>query len=135
MVQFAIAVPAFIKAALYYVDLLEFWYILVLEMLFSVIRTLNPSTSQSLLRDLVPEDKPLNAVAIFSNGFNFARIVDPYINRILILWIDTGGCFLIHAVSLLISWWEILLMRLPKKELGASGKNSLQEVKDLFLHI
>jgi hypothetical protein len=65
VVPFTIAAPVFIMAAQYYVDLLEFWHILVLEMLFSVTRTLNPSASQSLLHDLVPEDELLNAVALF----------------------------------------------------------------------
>ncbi len=42
---------------------------------------------------------------------------------------------MIHAVSLLISDWKMLSMWLAKKELGASGKDFLQEVKDEFLYL
>ncbi len=133
--QFIISIPVFLQAALYFAGILEFWHILVLEAAYSTVRSINPSASQSLLRDLVPENELLNSVALFSIGFNFARVTGPSLGGVLILWIGAGGCFLIHAVTLLISAWEMVLIRIPKKSYGNDGGDFLWEVKEGFRYI
>ena len=129
-VQFVTTIPILTQVVLYFLGVLEFWHILTLEVIHSTIRGINPSASQSLIRELVPKGEIMNAVALFSIAFNTARVIGPSVGGVLILWIGVGGCFLVHVVSLVISALELFLIRLPKRELGSGGKHFLREVKE-----
>ncbi len=135
LVQFVTTIPILVQVALFFLGVLEFWHILALEIIHSTIRGINPSASQSLIRELVPKAEIMNAVALFSVAFNIARVMGPSVGGVLILWIGVGGCFLVHAVSLVISALELLLIRLPKKELGHGGNQFFREVKEGFQYI
>ncbi len=135
LIQFSSAIPIFIFVALYLTGVLEFWHILVLEIVSGVVRSANPSASQSLLRDLVPVDELLNAVALFTIGFNFARVIGPSVGGILILWIGVGGCFLLYGVSLVLSGLGMFFIRLSQKESDKREQNLLREVKEGFQYI
>jgi len=135
IVQFAIAVPIFVLAALYFWGVLQFWHILVLESVYAVVRSVNPSATQSIIRELVPKEELLNAVALLSIGFNIARVVGPSLGGVLILWIGAGGCFLTHAVSLVISASAMLFIQLPRRVFASGGEKFLQEVKEGFRYI
>ena len=89
-IQFLCAVPVFAMVLLYFLGVLQFWHMAVLETLLAIIRSMNPTAGQSLLRDLVPEDELMSAVALYSLGFNFARIVGPSIGGVLMIWIGVG---------------------------------------------
>ncbi len=135
LVHFAAAIPILALVALHFAGVLELWHILGLEILYSIIKGINPSASQSLIRELVPKGEIMNAVALFSIAFNIARVLGPSIGGVLILFIGAGGCFLVHAVSLIISGWGLLLIRLPRRDLGSGGKHFLREVKEGFRYI
>jgi len=130
LVQFITTIPMLAQVVLYFLGVLEFWHILTLEIVHSTIRGINPSASQSLIRDLVPKGEIMNAVALFSIAFNIARVMGPSLGGVLILWIGVGGCFVVHVVSLVISALGLLLIRLPKRELGSGGKHFLREIKE-----
>ncbi|NIO08638.1 MAG: MFS transporter, partial [Deltaproteobacteria bacterium] len=134
-IQFITTVPILLQVILFFLGILEFWHILALEIVHSIIRGINPAASQSLIRDLVPKGEIMNAVALFSVAFNIARVVGPSVGGVLILWIGVGGCFVVHVVSLAISALELLLIRLPKKALGSGGQNFLREVKEGIQYI
>lgn len=135
VVQFAISIPVFVLAALYFWGVLLFWHILLLESVYAMVRSVNPSATQSIIRELVPKDEILNAVALLSIGFNIARVVGPSLGGVLILWIGAGGCFLTHAVSLVLSASAMLLIQLPRRVFASQGEKFLQEVKDGFRYI
>lgn len=135
VVQFAIAIPVFLMATLYFVGELQFWHILVLEIIFNVIRSVNPSATQSIIRELVSEEELLNAVALLSIGFNIARVIGPAAGGVLISWIGPGGCFLTHSVSLVVSASAMLLIRLPRRIFERTGDEFLKEVRDGFRYI
>jgi MFS family permease len=130
LVQFLTTIPIVAQVVLYFLGVLEFWHILTLEIVHSTIRGINPSASQSLIRDLVPKGEIMNAVALLSIAFNIARVIGPSVGGVLILWIGVGGCFVVHVVSLVMSALGLLLIRLPKRELGSGGKHFLREIKE-----
>jgi predicted MFS family arabinose efflux permease len=130
IIQFLCAVPVFAMVFLYYSGVLQFWHMAVLETLLSIIRSMNPTAGQSLLRDLVPQDELMSAVALYSLGFNFARIVGPSIGGVLILWIDVGGCLIFYGVALLISAFELMPIRLANLTKPGTATNMLQEIKE-----
>ena len=134
-IQFLCCLPVFGLVGLYFAGILQFWHIVVLETLLSIVRSMNPTAGQSLLRDLVPEAELLSAVSLYSIGFNFARIVGPSIGGVLILWIGVGGSFLFYGVSLLLSGIELLWIRLDKTGQHHSEGDMVQEFKEGFRYI
>jgi predicted MFS family arabinose efflux permease len=129
-IQFLCAIPVFAMVLLYFFGVLQFWHMAVLEILLAIIRSMNPTAGQSLLRDLVPEDELMSAVALYSLGFNFARIVGPSIGGVLMIWIGVGGCLIFYGVALLLSGLELLLVRLAETARPSSGSHWIQEVKE-----
>ena len=135
LIQSASAIPVFAFVVLNLTGVLEFWHILALEMVLAVIRSVNPSASQSLLRELVPSGELMSAVALFTMGFNFARVIGPSLGGILIPWIEVTGCFLIYGVSLILSALGMCFIRLPKKVEVKGEQNLLREVREGFQYI
>jgi len=118
LIEFASAVPVLIFLVLYTFGALEFWHLLAFEILFGSIRAVNPSASQSILAELVPRDHLMNAVSLYTIGFNFARIVGPSLGGILILWIGVGGCYSVFAASLILAGVGLLLIRLKDERVA-----------------
>jgi predicted MFS family arabinose efflux permease len=129
-IQFLCAVPVFTMVALYFFGVLTFWHIALLETLLSIIRSMNPTAGQSLLHDLVPPDELMNTVALYSLGFNFARIVGPSLGGVLVLWIGVGGCFIFYGVTLLISGFELLPIRLAVEARAKALPDWRHEIKE-----
>jgi len=69
-------------------------------------------------------------VALYSLGFNFARIVGPSIGSVLMLWIGVGGCLIFYGFALLLSGLELLPIRLAAHQPPNAGTNVIQEVKE-----
>ncbi|MGH7768154.1 MAG: MFS transporter, partial [Candidatus Binatia bacterium] len=135
LIQFFTALPIFVLIALYFAGLLEFWHILVFQLVTSVVRSVNPSASQSLLRELVPDHALLSAVALFSIEFNFARIVGPSLGGVLIVWAGVGACFIIYSTILILAGLAMFFIELPRIESVRGEGNLLREVKEGFQHI
>ena len=116
LVQFGCLLPISIFLAIYTFGTLAFWHLLVLEILFGSIRAINPSAAQSILAELVPREDLMNAVSLYTVGFNIARIAGPSLGGVLILWIGVGGCYGAYLVALLISGTGMLFLRTNKEE-------------------
>lgn len=135
LIQFFTALPISVFIVLYFAGVLEFWHILVFQLVSSVVRSVNPSASQSLLRELVPEEALMSAVALFTIEFNFARIVGPSLGGVLILWLGIGGCFVIYGISLIVAGLVMLFIKLPPGKSSKGEESLLREVKEGFQYI
>lgn len=135
LIQFFSSIPIFAFVFLYFGGMLEFWHILALEIISGLIRSVNPSASQSLLHELVPAGELMDAVALYTIGFNFARVVGPSIGGILIPWIGAGGCFILYGASLLLSGSAMPFIHLPKRELAGRDQDLLRELQEGFRYI
>jgi MFS family permease len=135
LIQFFSALPVFIFLALYLFGALEFWHLLVLEILFGSIRAVNPSASQSILAELVPRQDLLNAVSLYTVGFNLARIMGPSLGGILILWIGIGGCYAAFGTSLIVSGVGMMAIRLNDQRAANPEQNFLREFKEGFQYV
>ena len=135
LIQVFSSLPVFVLVLLYFGGVLEFWHILVVEFIFGLIRSVNPTASQSLLNELVPPGQLMDAVALYTIGFNVARVLGPSIGGILILWIGAGGCFVLYGASLLLSALEMLFIRVPEREPWAGEQNLLRELQEGFRYI
>jgi MFS family permease len=135
VIEFSSALPVLIFLALYTLRVLEFWHLLALEILFGSIRAVNPSAAQSILGELVPREHLMNAVSLYTMGFNFARIVGPSLGGILILWIGVGGCYWVFAASLIVAAVGLLLIRLKDERAANPDQDFLREFKEGFQYV
>jgi MFS family permease len=130
LVQFVSAVPIAIFLAIYTFGTLAFWHLLVLEVLFGSIRAINPSAAQSILAELVPREDLMNAVSLYTVGFNVARIAGPSLGGVLIVWIGIGGCYAAFAATLLLSGVGMLFIRTTKEPPIKQEQDFLREFKE-----
>ena len=135
VIEFLSVIPVLIFLALYTLGLLEFWHLLALEILFGSIRAVNPSASQSILGELVPREHLMNAVSLYTMGFNFARIVGPSLGGVLILWIGVGGCYWVFATSLILASIGLLLIRLKDERAANPDQDFAREFKEGFQYV
>ena len=135
LVQFGCALPISIFLAIYTFGTLAFWHLLVLEILFGSIRAINPSAAQSILGELVPREDIMNAVSLYTVGFNIARIAGPSLGGILIILIGVGGCYGAYLVTLLISGTGMLFIRTRKEESIKREGNFVREFKEGFHYV
>ena len=135
LIQFSSTVPAFIFLALYFWGALEFWHLLGLEILFGSIRSINPSASQSILGELVPREHLMNAVSLYTIGFNIARIMGPSLGGILVIWIGIGGCYAVFAASLILSGVGMSFIRARDAKTVDPAQDFLREFKEGFQYV
>lgn len=135
LIQFFSVLPVFMFLVLYTFGALEFWHLLAVEVLFGSIRAVNPSASQSILAELVPREHLMNAVSLYTIGFNFARIVGPSLGGLLILWIGVRGCYVVFLVSLIFSGVGLMLIRLKDQRAANPEQNFVREFKQGFQYV
>jgi MFS family permease len=135
LVQFGSTIPIAIFLAIYAFGTLAFWHVLVLEILSGSIRAINPSAAQSILAELVPREDILNAVSLYTVGFNIARIAGPSLGGVLILWIGVGGCYAVFAATLLLSGVGMLFLHTNKEPTIKREENFLLEFKEGFHYV
>jgi predicted MFS family arabinose efflux permease len=134
LVQFGSAIPIAIFLAIYAFGAIAFWHLLVLEILFGSIRAINPSAAQSILGELVPREDVMNAVSLYTVGFNIARIAGPSLGGVLIIWIGAGGCYAAFAAALLISGAGMLFIQTNKEQVKHE-QDFLREFKEGFHYV
>jgi MFS family permease len=135
LIQFFSAVPAFIFLALYVLGALEFWHLLGLEILSGSIRSINPSASQSILGELVPREHLMNAVSLYTIGFNIARIMGPSLGGILIIWIGIAGCYTVFGVSQILAGVGMWYIRSSSQRVVNAKQDFLREFKEGFEYV
>jgi MFS family permease len=135
LIQYLTAVPIFILVGVYTEGLLVFWHMVVFNLATSVVRSINPSASQSLIRDLVPSPMLIGAVALFSMEFNLARVVGPSVGGLLLVWLSPGNCFLVYGVTLILSGIVMTWIKLPAETEAKKPEKLLTELKEGFSYI
>ncbi|MBM4262375.1 MAG: MFS transporter [Deltaproteobacteria bacterium] len=135
LVQFVSAIPIAIFLVVYFFGTLQFWHLLVLEVVFGSIRAINPSAAQSILSELVPRDDLMNAVSLYTFGFNIARIVGPSLGGVAIIWIGIGGCFAAFAITLLLSGVGMLFIHPNRAQNEKRQQGFVREFKEGFDYV
>jgi MFS family permease len=135
LIQFLSALPLFAFLAVYAAGALEFWHLLTLEIFSGAIRAVNPSAAQSIISELVPRADLLNAVSLYTVGFNLARIMGPSLGGVLVLWIGIGGCYAAFAASLIVSGIGMMLIRSNEQRVVNLEQNFFREFKEGFEYV
>jgi predicted MFS family arabinose efflux permease len=135
LIQIFSALPGFIFLGLYHAGTLQYWHLLGLEILSGSIRAMNPSAAQSILGELVPRDHIMNAVSLYTIGFNIARILGPSLGGILVVWIGVAGCYTVFTASQIVAAAGMRLMRTSSPPIPDRKQNFLGEFKEGFAYV
>jgi len=116
LTQVLFLIQALIMAILVLFNLVDFWHIIVLSILFGIITAFDAPARQSLVIDLIDDPAELgNAIALNSAIFNGARLIGPAIAGIVIAIVGEGICFLLNALSFAAVILALTLIKIRKR--------------------
>lgn len=123
-------VLAFILALLVYLDVVQFWHVVVLATLLGCVNAVDMPARQSFVPEMVGREDLGNAVALNSSVFNAARVVGPAAAGLLVAAVGEATAFTLNGISYLAVIAGLLLMRLPPFEPSATHRTPLLELMD-----
>ena len=97
-------------------------WLIAIALLGGIISSFEIPARQSLFIELVGKEHVLDALALNSSGFNFARIIGPSLAAIVIARFGTAWCFGINAISYFAVLLSLGLIRLPHLPPPAAGR-------------
>ncbi|MHB1313586.1 MAG: MFS transporter [Gemmatimonadaceae bacterium] len=89
-------------------------WLIALSLLGGIFAAFEIPARQSMFAELVGKEHVLDAIAINSSGFNFARIAGPSLAAIVIARLGISWCFGINALSYLAVLTSLAFIRLPQ---------------------
>jgi MFS family permease len=98
-------------------------WLLALVLVGGILSSVEMPARQSLIIDLVVRDDLLDAIALNSGGFNFARTVGPTIAAVVITTLGLSWCFGFNALSYLAVLIGLAMIRLPRADANAPAVN------------
>lgn len=95
--------------------------IVIIAFLAGIIMSLNAPTYQAAIRDLVPHEDTLNAIALNSIQFNSSRVIGPSLAGFAIAGLGMAACFYLNALSYLPLLFVIGKVAFPVREIRQEG--------------
>ena len=90
--------------------------IIVIAFLAGIIISLNAPTYASAIRDLVPHEDTLNAIALNSIQYNSSRVLGPSLAGFTIAGLGMAACFYLNALSYVPLLFVIARVAFPPRE-------------------
>lgn len=130
-------VGAFVLAALTWLDLVQYWHILVLSFALGIGSALDMPARQAFVTEMVDDNKKdlLNALSLNSSIFNVARIIGPAIGGAIVAALGEAPTFAINGLSYLAVIAALLLMRLKPLDILASPESNLGQLREGFQYL
>lgn len=102
LTQTMTAMLSLIMFILVYANIVEYWHIIVIAFLMGTVNAINLPLRQVFINELVDKECLMNAVALYSTAFNFARIIGPALAGFIMAWLGIGTCYFINGLTFLI---------------------------------
>jgi MFS family permease len=128
---------AIILAVLTWLEVVQYWHILLLSFLLGFGNALDMPARQAFVVEMVDGNKGdvMNAVSINSALFNVARIVGPAIGGVVVAAVGEAPAFAVNGISYLAVILALLLMRLTPSPTPTSWAHPLERMKAGFRYI
>jgi MFS family permease len=126
-----------ILALLTWLDVIQYWQILLLAFLIGIGNSLDMPARQAFVVEMVDDDKSdvMNAISLNSALFNVARIIGPAIGGAVVATFGEAPSFAINSISYLAVIWALLLMRLSSQRVMASRDHPIEKMRDGIRYI
>ncbi|MFN8638865.1 MAG: MFS transporter [Dehalococcoidia bacterium] len=105
------AVLAVLAAGLFGLHL-QFWHLFLSAFLQGGVNSVMMPARQSIISDLVPRDRLMNAIAINTSGQNLMQLIGPALGGFLIAWVSPAAVFALMGAMYGLA--VTFTMRLPK---------------------
>ncbi|MCJ7733562.1 MAG: MFS transporter [Anaerolineales bacterium] len=130
-------VLAIILAVLTWLNLIEYWQILVLSFLLGIGNALDMPARQAFVVEMVDDDKNdlLNALGLNSSLFNIARIIGPAIGGLIVAALGEAPTFAINGLSYLAVIVALLLMRVSPTRNSDAAEKPMGRMRAGFTYI
>jgi len=121
-----------ILALLTWMNLVQYWHILLLAFLLGFGNALDMPARQAIVVELGDGDKRevMNAISVNSALFNIARIVGPAIGGLVVATFGEAPAFAINSLSYLAVIFALLLMKLSPQTVTPSTAKPFEKMKD-----
>ena len=126
-----------VLALLTWMNIVQYWHILLLSFLLGFGNALDMPARQAFVVELVDGDKRdvMNAISVNSALFNIARIVGPAIGGLVVAAFGEAPAFAINALSYIAVIFALLLMQLSPQTQEPSRANPIEKMKYGFGYI
>ena len=114
--QTAMMLLALVLAVLTHLHWITVRQIVLIAFLAGTTMALNAPTYQAAIRDLVPREDTLNAIALSSIQFNTSRVLGPSLAGFTIAGLSVAACFYLNALSYVPLLFVIARVEFPARE-------------------
>jgi MFS family permease len=130
--QILAMLQALALAILYFLQIINIWHIVLLNVLLGCVNAFDIPSRQSFVIELVEKKEDLgNAIALNSSMVNGARLLGPSIAGIIIATVGEGVCFFINAVSYLFVIFSLMKIKVHNKRTNNhKRKHLLKELRE-----
>ena len=130
-------IGALILAVLTWLEIVQYWHILILSFALGFGNALDMPARQAFVTEMVDDDKNdiLNAISLNSTLFNVARIIGPSIAGLVVAGLGEAPAFAINGLSYLAVIGALLLMKLTPDPSEPTSKNAISQMQEGFRYI
>ncbi len=130
-------VLAGVLALLTWLEIVQYWHILLLSFLLGIGTALDMPARQAFVVEMVDDDKRdlMNAISLNSALFNIARIVGPAIGGTVVALLGEAPVFALNSLSYLAVIWALFLMKLPLFEVKSMTSRTIEKMRAGFGYI
>lgn len=133
--QIVFMVQSLILAFLVWLNIVRYWQIAVLALIFGFAQTLDLPVRQSFYVELVGKDDLMNAISLNSTIINLAKVVGPSIAGILLVKLGTAACFFINGISFIPVIYGLHKIKAQNNTLKRNHENIIREIIDSIQYI
>ena len=128
--QSAALVQAALLATVVTLGIVQPWMVLALAFVFGIINSFDLPARQSFLVEMVGKEHLPNAIALYSAGFNIARVFGPAVAGVIMATAGEGACFWLNALSYLAVIVMLLRMDLAPYVADDGRKGTLSTLRE-----
>lgn len=135
LTQLIFMVQSLILAYLVWTNVVKYWQIAILAVVFGIAQTFDLPVRQSFFVELVGKEDLMNAISLNSTIVNLAKIIGPSIAGILIVKLGVKACFFINGISFIPVIFGLCLIKVQYTNVKTDHKNVIVEIKDGIKYI
>lgn len=115
-------------AGLIFLDLIQFWHIVVLVIFMAIVSSFSTAAQQVLVVSLVPQEGVVSALALHSATHNLTKVIGPSIGGVLLTLVGPGPCLLVQALTIVCMLVALFRMRPPAAPVTVSTGAWLKDI-------
>jgi MFS family permease len=118
------AILNIILATLVLTGRVETWHVYVTGFLVGTVQAFEQPARQTLISDLVGNERLMNALALNSAALNGSRVIGPGVSGALIVFLGISRSYYLQGLMFLVATLWTMQMRVPVEHIGAEQRHN-----------